>query len=45
MALLNRFKTIEGILKASEYQLADLPGIGPRKAKKLYSTLHASFCK
>lgn len=45
MALLSKFKTIEVILKASEHQIADLPGFGPRKAKKLYNTLHSNFCK
>lgn len=45
MVLIDKFKTLEGILKASEYQIANLPGLGERKAKKLYSTLHASFCK
>ncbi|XP_018565107.1 DNA excision repair protein ERCC-1 [Anoplophora glabripennis] len=45
MTLLNRFKTLEGVVKASEYQLSECPGIGPRKAKKLYSVLHEKFCK
>lgn len=45
MALIDKFKTLEGILQASEHQIASLPGIGERKAKKLHSTLHAKFCK
>ncbi|KAJ8921886.1 hypothetical protein NQ315_008519 [Exocentrus adspersus] len=45
MTLLNRFKTLEGIIKASEYQLSECPGMGPRKAKKLYTVLHEKFCK
>lgn len=45
MALIDKFKTLEGILQASEHQIASLPGIGERKAKKLYNTLHAKFCK
>lgn len=45
MVLIDKFKTLEGILKASEHQIANLPGIGDRKAKKLHSTLHAKFCK
>lgn len=45
MALIDKFKTLEGILQASQQQIASLPGIGERKAKKLHSTLHAKFCK
>ncbi|XP_022909181.1 DNA excision repair protein ERCC-1 [Onthophagus taurus] len=45
MTLITKFKTLEGILKASEYQLSECPGFGPRKAKKLYLTLRESFCK
>lgn len=45
MVLIDKFKTLEGILKASHHQIANLPGIGDRKAKKLYNTLHAKFCK
>lgn len=45
IVLIDKFKTLEGIIQASEYQIANLPGIGERKAKRLYSTLHAKFCK
>lgn len=45
MALIDKFKTFEGILQASEHQIADIPGFGERKAKKLYNTLHIKFCK
>lgn len=45
MTLITRFKTLKGILQASEYQLSECPGFGPRKAKKLYSVLHENFCK
>ncbi|RZC38610.1 Rad10 and/or HHH 5 domain containing protein [Asbolus verrucosus] len=45
MTLIARFKTLEGIIQASEYQLAECPGLGPRKAKKLYTTLHEKFCR
>ncbi|XP_066248802.1 DNA excision repair protein ERCC-1 [Euwallacea similis] len=45
MNLLTRFKTIEGIGKASELQLSECPGLGPRKAKKLYKVLKENFCK
>lgn len=45
MTLLARFKTLEGIIQASEFQLAECFGLGPRKAKKLYNTLHEKFCR
>lgn len=45
MTLLSRFKSLEGILNASEYQLSECPGIGPVKAKKLHGTLHEQFCR
>lgn len=45
VVLLEKFKSLEGILKASEQQIATLPGFGERKAKKLYKTLHERFCK
>lgn len=45
MNLLARFKTIEGIVKASEFQLSECPGLGPRKAKRLYKVLRENFCK
>lgn len=41
--LISKFKTFEGIIKASEYQLSECPGFGERKAKKLYEVLHAKF--
>lgn len=45
MNLIARFNTLEGIIKASEFQLAECPGLGPVKAKKLYTTLHEKFCR
>ncbi|KAF7270662.1 DNA excision repair protein Ercc1 [Rhynchophorus ferrugineus] len=45
MNLLTKFKTLEGIINASEFQISECPGIGPRKAKKLYSSLKENFCK
>ncbi|KAL3277565.1 hypothetical protein HHI36_012908 [Cryptolaemus montrouzieri] len=45
MTLLGRFKTLEGILNASELELSECPGFGARKAKKLYTTLHENFCR
>lgn len=45
MVLIDKFKTLGGILKASQHQIASLPGFGDRKAKKLHGTLHAKFCK
>ncbi|XP_050509694.1 DNA excision repair protein ERCC-1 [Diabrotica virgifera virgifera] len=45
MALIDKFKTLDGILQASELQLAEIPGFGLRKASKLYTTLHSKFCR
>lgn len=45
MTLISRFKTLSGIIKASEYQISECPGLGPRKAKKLYQVLHENFCR
>lgn len=45
MTLLERFKTLKGIILATEYQLSECPGIGIRKARKLHSVLHEKFCK
>lgn len=45
MTLIAKFGTLKNITEATEYQLSSCPGFGPRKAKKLYSTLHESFCK
>lgn len=45
MTLIARFKTLKGIIQASEYQLSECPGFGPRKAKKLYNVLHENFKK
>ncbi|KAL1491567.1 hypothetical protein ABEB36_012144 [Hypothenemus hampei] len=45
MNLLIKFKTLEGIIKATEFQLSECPGLGPRKAKKLYTVLRENFCK
>ncbi|CAH1101465.1 unnamed protein product [Psylliodes chrysocephalus] len=43
--LIDKFKTLKGILDASELQIAELPRIGLRKANNLYTTLHANFCR
>lgn len=45
LTLITRFKTLKGIINASEFQLSECPGIGPRKARKLYSVLHQNFCR
>ncbi|ENN71111.1 DNA excision repair protein ERCC-1 [Dendroctonus ponderosae] len=45
MNLLTRFKTLEGIIRASESQLSSCPGLGPRKAKRLFKVLRENFCK
>ncbi|VEN52327.1 unnamed protein product [Callosobruchus maculatus] len=45
MLLIDKFKTLKGIIKASEQQIEQLPGFGPRKAHKLYTCLHSKFCK
>lgn len=45
MTLISKFKTLKGIVNASEYQLSECPGFGPRKAKKLYTALHENFCR
>ncbi|KAJ3640767.1 hypothetical protein Zmor_027310 [Zophobas morio] len=45
MNLIAKFTTLEGIIKASESQLSECPGLGPVKAKKLYTTLHEKFCR
>lgn len=45
MNLLAKFKTIEGIIKASENELAECPGLGLKKAKKIFTVLHEPFKK
>lgn len=45
MTLIARFSTLENIIKASESRLADCPGFGATKAKKLYKALHEPFLK
>lgn len=45
MQLISKYKTLEGILKASEFQLSQCFGIGSRKAKRIYTTLHENFCR
>lgn len=45
MNLLTKFKTIEGIIKASENQLAECPGLGLKKAKNIFTVMHESFKK
>ncbi|CAH1791396.1 unnamed protein product [Owenia fusiformis] len=43
IALITRFKTMDGVIHASEEELAMCPGFGPQKAKRLYTTLHQPF--
>ncbi|CAH2105410.1 unnamed protein product [Euphydryas editha] len=45
MTLISKFGTLANIIKASESQLADCPGFGATKAKKLYKALHEPFLK
>lgn len=45
MNLLAKFKTLEGIITATENQLAECPGLGIKKAKKIYTVLHENFKK
>ncbi|CAH0605541.1 unnamed protein product [Chrysodeixis includens] len=45
MTLISIFGTLENIIKASESRLADCPGFGATKAKKLYKALHEPFLK
>ncbi|XP_034829544.1 DNA excision repair protein ERCC-1 isoform X3 [Maniola hyperantus] len=45
MTLITRFSTLENIIKATETQLAECPGFGATKAKKLYKALHEPFLK
>lgn len=45
MTLITTFGTLENIIKATEERLADCPGFGPIKAKKLYKGLHEPFLK
>lgn len=45
MTLITRFGTLENIIKASEIRLAECPGFGVTKAKKLYTALHQPFLK
>lgn len=45
MTLISIFGTLENIIKASESRLAECPGFGATKAKKLYKALHEPFLK
>lgn len=45
MTLITAFGTLENIIKATENRLADCPGFGETKAKKLYKALHEPFLK
>ncbi|CAK1545893.1 unnamed protein product [Leptosia nina] len=45
MTLITTFGTLENIIKATEKRLADCPGFGATKAKKLYKALHEPFLK
>ncbi|KOB74085.1 Excision repair cross-complementing 1 ercc1 [Operophtera brumata] len=45
MTLITTFGTLENIIKATENRLADCPGFGVTKAKKLYKALHEPFLK
>uniref|UniRef100_A0A7G3AYU7 DNA excision repair protein ERCC-1 n=2 Tax=Lutzomyia longipalpis TaxID=7200 RepID=A0A7G3AYU7_LUTLO len=44
MTLLQNYGTLENIMKSSEERLVSCPGLGPRKAKKLYKLFHEPFC-
>lgn len=45
MTLISQFGTLENIIKASESRLAECPGFGATKAKKLHKALHEPFLK
>ncbi|XP_026322499.1 DNA excision repair protein ERCC-1, partial [Hyposmocoma kahamanoa] len=45
MTLISIFGSLENIIKASEHRLAECPGFGVTKAKKLYTALHQPFLK
>ncbi|GBP09966.1 DNA excision repair protein ERCC-1 [Eumeta japonica] len=45
LTLITTFGTLENIIKASESRLAQCPGLGVRKAQKLYRVLHEPFLK
>lgn len=45
MTLITKFGTLENIIKATEQRLADCPGFGVTKAKKLHRALHEPFLK
>ena len=45
MTLISQFGTLENIIKATESRLAECPGFGATKAKKLYKALHEPFLK
>ncbi|XP_072939898.1 DNA excision repair protein ERCC-1 [Epargyreus clarus] len=45
MTLITTFGTLENIIKATESRLAECPGFGATKAKKLYKALHEPFLK
>ncbi|KAM8712032.1 hypothetical protein ACLKA7_012538 [Drosophila subpalustris] len=43
VTLLQIFGNLENLINASEERLSQVMGLGPRKAKKLYKTLHEPF--
>lgn len=43
MTLLQNFGSLANIINSSEDSIAQCPGLGPRKAKKLYKTFNDSF--
>lgn len=45
LTLLQNFGTLERLAKATEDDLFQCPGLGPRKAKKLYKTFNEKFLK
>ncbi|XP_041970792.1 DNA excision repair protein ERCC-1 [Aricia agestis] len=45
MTLISTFGSLENIIKATERRLADCPGFGATKAKKLHKALHEPFLK
>lgn len=43
MTLIQNFGNLENIVNATEDRLSQVIGLGPRKAHKLYKTLHEPF--
>lgn len=45
MTLMQNYGTLANMINSSEEKLAQCPGFGARKAKKLHKTLNESFLK